>query len=56
VSILDEVQARGAPRRIEEAAKSVDKYLDAKLSPPADLVAYIRSWVGANQGQDRYGL
>ena len=54
-SILQQVQALGAPSRIEDAAKRIDRCLEAKLSPPADIVSYLRSWVGTNQGQSRYG-
>jgi hypothetical protein len=55
MSILEQVQALSAPQRIEDAAKRVDRYLAAELLPPADIVRYIRSWVGSNQGQNRYG-
>ena len=55
MNTLEHVQALGAPQQIEEAAKRIDGYLTAKLAPPRDLISYLRSWVGRNQQQNRYG-
>lgn len=51
--LTEELQAMSAPRRIIEAASEVQKYLDAKLRPPASLVGIIEQWV--YRPQNRYG-
>jgi hypothetical protein len=55
MSICDELNDLNAPRKVKEAGEEVQKYLDAKLSPPRNLVLFIQDWVGRNQHQNRYG-
>lgn len=54
-TLTEEVKSRGAPKSVVEAAVIIDKYLDMKLRPPADLVEHIQAWIGVNNAQDRYG-
>lgn len=54
-SVAQELADLGAPPKLREAGEVVDKYRSAKLSPPKDIVDYIRSWVGQHNTQDRYG-
>ena len=51
--LTEELTSMGAPRRILEAAAEVQKYLDAKLRPPAALVGLVEAWV--YRPQNRYG-
>lgn len=49
----EELKALGAPQRIIDAGAECDKYKQANLRPPSELVSLIRSWV--YKGQNRYG-
>lgn len=49
----EELTALGAPQRILDAGAECDKYQQASLRPPSELVSLIRSWVFKEQ--NRYG-
>ena len=56
MSLLAELEAMGrVPRNVKDAADNVQRRTDAKLTPNAEDVSYIRNWVTKQRGQDRYG-
>lgn len=50
---LAELTRMKAPRKVLDAGAECDKYHQANLRPPGELVSIIRSWVFKEQ--DRYG-
>jgi len=55
MSIKHELEAEGAPPKVVEAGELIDRYTQANLRPPADVLLYVRQWVANNRGNDRYG-
>ncbi|MBT9134287.1 MAG: hypothetical protein DDT38_01018 [Firmicutes bacterium] len=55
MNIKVELEAEGAPPRVLEAGEIIDRYLQANLPPPADVLLYVRQWVANNRGNNRYG-
>jgi len=55
MNIKVELEAEGAPPRVLEAGEIIDRYLQANLPPPSDVLLYVRQWVANNRGNDRYG-
>ena len=53
--VAQELHDMGAPPKVREAGEIVDKHQSMKLSPPKDIVDYIRRWVNQHNTQDRYG-
>lgn len=54
-TISEEVAALGAPAKVRDAARTIDSYLDSKLTPPRDLVEYVMAYVGKARTPNRYG-
>lgn len=50
VSIKEELEALGAPRKVVEAGAELDKGVRSR-----ELANYVRDWVTRNQGNNRYG-
>lgn len=50
-----ELEKRGAPRDVQDAGNRIDKFVEAGVKPPVDLVQFVQRWVGSNQAQDKYG-
>jgi len=55
MGIKGTLEVEGAPPRVVEAGEIIDRYLQANLPPPADVLLYVRQWVANNRGNDRYG-
>jgi hypothetical protein len=50
VSIKEELEALGAPRKVVDAGAQLDKGVRSR-----ELANYVRDWVTRNQGNNRYG-
>lgn len=50
MSIKEELEALGAPRKVVEAGAELDKGVRSM-----ELANYVRDWVTRNQGNNRYG-
>jgi hypothetical protein len=55
MSIANDLRRLSAPRKVVEAGVALDEAIQARLSPPAALAAYVREWVTRNMGNNRYG-
>ena len=55
MTIANDLEALNAPPKVIEAGVLCDAAFEALLSPPSELVTYIRNWVTRNQGNNRYG-
>ena len=53
MTCLEELTRMKAPRKVLDAGAECDKYHQANLRPPGELVSIIRSWVFKEQ--NRYG-
>jgi hypothetical protein len=55
MKIKEQLEANDAPFKVVEAGEIIDRYQQAGLRPPADVVEYVRNWVNSARGNDRYG-
>lgn len=44
-----------APKDVQDAAAFCEACASVGKKPPADLLAFLQSWVARQQAQDRYG-
>jgi hypothetical protein len=55
MSIANDLRRLSAPRKVVEAGVALDEAIQARLSPPVALAAYVREWVARNMRNNRYG-
>lgn len=55
MSVSTDLERLEAPRPVLDAGRRIDAAVQAGLSPPTELVAYVRQWVTKTRGNNRYG-
>lgn len=55
MSVFSDLSRLNAPKRVLEAGQKIDEATQAKISPPYELVLYVRDWVTRSRGNNRYG-